>query len=41
VLGSVMSETGELDAEIGHRIQLGWRNWKKVSAVLRGNKNGR
>ena len=29
-----MSENGELDAEMTHRIQSGWRNWKRVSGIL-------
>lgn len=33
-LGSTVSGNGELDPEITHRIQEGWRNWKKVSGVL-------
>ena len=33
-LGSTMSEEGDLEAEITHRVQQGWRNWKKVSGVL-------
>ncbi len=33
-LGSTVAEDGSLDAEIAHRIQCGWRNWKNVSGVL-------
>lgn len=33
-LGSTVAENGELDAEITHRIQSGWRNWKNMSGVL-------
>ena len=29
-----MSENGDLDAEMTHRIQSGWRNWKRVSGIL-------
>ena len=29
-----MAENGDLDAEITHRIQAGWKNWKKMSGVL-------
>ena len=29
-----MAEDCELEAEITHRIQAGWMNWKKVSGVL-------
>ena len=27
-------EVGELDAEVTHRVQSGWKNWKSVSGVL-------
>ena len=33
-LGSTVAHDGELDAEISHRIQSGWRNWKSMSGVL-------
>ena len=33
-LGSTVTEDGDLEAEITHRIQAGWKNWKKVSGVL-------
>ena len=33
-LGSTVSEDGGLEAEMTHRVQAGWRNWKKVSGVL-------
>ena len=33
-LGSTLAEDRELDAEVNHRVQNGWRNWKKVSGVL-------
>ena len=29
-----MTEDGELDAEVTHRVQSGWNNWKRVSGVL-------
>ena len=29
-----MASNGELDAEITHRVQAGWKNWKKTSGVL-------
>ena len=32
-LGSELAEDGELDAEVNHRVQSRWRNWKKVSGV--------
>ena len=33
-LGSKVTEDGELEAGLAHRMQCGWRNWKKVSGVL-------
>ena len=33
-LGSTSAEDGELDAEVTHRVQSGWKNWKRVSVVL-------
>ena len=33
-LGSVVEENGELDEEVVHRVQTGWRNWEKVTGVL-------
>ena len=33
-LGSTLAEDGELDAEVTHRVQSGWKNWKRVSGVL-------
>ena len=33
-LGSTLAEDGELDAEVTHRVQSGWKNWKRVSVVL-------
>ena len=38
-LGSTLAEDGELDAEVSHRVQSGWMNWKKVSRVLCDKKN--
>ncbi|XP_068250220.1 uncharacterized protein [Palaemon carinicauda] len=32
-LGSTVAEDGDLGAEISHRIQAGWKNWKKVRGV--------
>ena len=29
----------ELDAEVAHRVQSGWKNWKRVSGVLRDREN--
>ena len=28
------SSSEQLDAEANHRVQSGWRNWKKVSGVV-------
>ena len=28
-LGSIVAENGDLDVEIAHRIQAGWKNWKR------------
>ena len=33
-LGTHVSENGELDVEINHRIQCGWNSWRKLSGVL-------
>jgi glucose/arabinose dehydrogenase len=33
-LGSYVTEKGELDREVMHRIQAGWMNWKKMTGVL-------
>ena len=33
-LGSTLVEDGELDTEVTHRVQSGWKNWKRVSGVL-------
>ena len=33
-LGSTLAEDGELDAEVTHRVQSGWNNWKRLSGVL-------
>ena len=29
-LESTLAEDGELDAEVNHEVQSGWRNWKRV-----------
>ena len=34
-LGSTSAEDGELDAEVIHRVQGGWKNWKRVSNDVR------
>ena len=33
-LGPTLAEDGELDAEVTHGVQSGWKNWKRVSGVL-------
>ena len=33
-LVSTLAEDGELDADVTHRVQIGWKNWKRVSGVL-------
>ena len=33
-LGATLAENGDLDAEMMHRIQSGWKNWKRVSGIL-------
>ncbi|KAI5724950.1 hypothetical protein M8J77_009188 [Diaphorina citri] len=33
-LGSVIEKEGNLTAEIQHRINCGWMNWRKLSGVL-------
>ena len=30
-LGATLAENGDFDAEMTHRIQSGWKNWKRVS----------
>ena len=33
-LGATLSENGDLDADMTHRIESGCRNWKRVSVIL-------
>ena len=33
-LGSTLAKDGELDAEVTHRVESGWMDWKRVSGVL-------
>ena len=33
-LGATLEENGDLDAEMTHRIQSGWKSWKRVSGIL-------
>ncbi len=32
-LGATLTEKGDLDAEMPHRTQSGWTNWKRVSGI--------
>ena len=32
--GATLAENGDLDEEMAHRIQPGWKNWKRVSGIL-------
>ena len=31
---ATLAENGDLDAKMTHRIQSGWKNWKRVSGIL-------
>ena len=33
-LGARLAENGYLDAEMTHRIQSGWKHWKRVTGIL-------
>ena len=33
-LGATLAENGDLDAEMTHRIQPGWKNWTRLSGIL-------
>ena len=33
-LGATLADNGDLDVEMTHRIQSGWKNWKRVSGIL-------
>ena len=33
-LRATLVENGDLDAEMTHRIQSGWKHWKRVSGIL-------
>ena len=32
--GATLAENGDLDADMTHRIQPGWKNWKRISGIL-------
>ena len=33
-LGATLAENVDMDAEMTHRIQSGWKNWKRVAGIL-------
>ena len=33
-LGATLADNGVLDAEMTHRIQSGWKNWKRISGIM-------
>ncbi len=33
-LGATLAENGDLDTKMTHRIQSGWKNWKRISGIL-------
>ena len=33
-LRATLAENGDLDTEMTHRIQSGWKNWKRISGIL-------
>ena len=33
-LGSTLADDGELGVEVTHRMQSGWKKWKRMSVVL-------
>ena len=33
-LGATLAENGDLGTEMTHRIQSGWKNWKRISGML-------
>ena len=33
-IGATLAENGDLDTEMTHRIQSGWKNWKRISGIL-------
>ena len=39
-LQSTLSEDEDLDAELTHRVQNGWKNWKRMCGVF-GDENER
>ena len=33
-IGATLADKGDVDSEMTHRIQSGWKNWKCVSGIL-------
>ena len=33
-LGATLADNGDLDAEMTHRIQSGWKKWKRISGIM-------
>ena len=33
-LGSIVQNDGEIEADVSHRIQVGWLKWRRASGVL-------
>ena len=33
-VGATLTDNDDMDAEMTHRIQSGWKNWKRVSGIL-------
>ncbi len=33
-IGATLAENGDLDTEMTHRIQPGWKNWKRISGIM-------
>ena len=33
-LGSLVQNDGEIEADVSHRIQVGWLKWRRASSVL-------
>ena len=34
-LGATLAENGDLDTEMTHRLQSGWKNWKDIGDSVR------
>ena len=33
-IGATLAEDGDLDTEMTHKIQSGWKNWKRISGIM-------